>query len=143
MHATLKQSSYTGKVGQHRKEKHFRDEYVVLVERKKSDFPCGNNQPMKDIINVKLYAVPNRTWGAVWYACVWINSNSIHISGGGKASGCGYHKPSAALANALHDAGVELSQSISGVGESAMTDSLAAIAKSLGYKKFHIHYAHG
>lgn len=46
---------------------------------------------------------------SVVYACVWINNQSAgHPTGRGDAGGYGYHKESAAIADALSAAGVEL-----------------------------------
>ena len=42
------------------------------------------------------------------YCSIWINSGEIHTSGTGKAGGYGYHKESAAFAEAVKNAGVTL-----------------------------------
>lgn len=74
-------------------------------------------------------------------ACLWINSTSrrfpdgVHVSGSGKADGCGYHRPSASLEEAISNAGFTLSESISGSGESAMREALLAVAKAIGVKR--------
>jgi hypothetical protein len=98
---------------------------------------------------------------SVVYCCVWIRTaRGTWHSGRGSAGGCGYHKTSAALDDALASAGVELygypysnpnrdrdgkpiedltalktkRASISGVGESAMRYALEAVAKAAGYR---------
>lgn len=74
-------------------------------------------------------------------ACLWINSTTkkfpdgVHVSGSGKAGGYGYHRPSAALGEAIGNAGFALSESISGRGETAMREALMAMAKALGVKR--------
>ncbi|MFX5068880.1 hypothetical protein ABTC68_19770, partial [Acinetobacter baumannii] len=63
--------------------------------------------------------------------------------GQGKAGGYGYHKPSAALADAISDAGIRLSRSISGCGDDVMRDACEAIARALtGKRRFIVHVAH-
>ncbi len=89
--------------------------------------------------------------GTVAYACIWINCPARAASdalshygrGTGKAGGYGYHKPSAALAEAIRDAGISLDQSISGVGDSAMREACEAIARAVsGKRKLITHEAH-
>lgn len=76
---------------------------------------------------------------ATAFACIWLKGGN-YARGGGKAGGGGYHKESAALGAAIRDAGVELSESISGHGQHAMTDAVEAIAKALaGKRKIYIH----
>ena len=91
------------------------------------------------------------------YASVWINSNkplcedeegfTTYTTGGGCAGGYGYHKESAAIAEAISSAGFTLFGSasgydnkpdfkrichIDGVGESAIKSALLAIAYACG-----------
>lgn len=93
--------------------------------------------------------------GTVAYCSLWINGAGRYGRGQGKAGGYGYHKPSAALADAISDAGVTLTGdvygraktdkrcSISGVGDSAMTEACEAIARALtGKRRFIVHVAH-
>ena len=77
------------------------------------------------------------------YCSIWanghINNERLWLSGHGKAGGGGYHKPSAAMQNAITAAGFTLtdddggSMSICGCGEEAMHDAAVAIAAALGY----------
>lgn len=93
------------------------------------------------------------------YASIWIRGqNGLMHSygrGQGKAGGYGYHKPSAALADAINDAGITLhgdvygrtastaQASISGVGDSAMVAACEAIARAVtGKRRFIVHIAH-
>ena len=77
--------------------------------------------------------------GTVAYCSLWVSGGR----GQGSAGGYGYHKPSAALADAIQDAGIVLDRSISGVGDSAMTEACEAIARALtGKRRFIVHVAH-
>lgn len=134
---TFTKTEYTGKIASNRKENGgFAQEYAVLVDNP----PHTHGNTMHPAIVARIY------WskGGTCYACVWIyaHKKGVSVSGGGRATGYGYHKASAALQSALDDAGVQLHENIGGRGESAMVDALGAIAKALGYRKFHIHNAH-
>ena len=74
------------------------------------------------------------------YATIWVHGTfrSIELSGSGSAGGCGYHKPSAAVADAIHNAGITLEKQIDGVGDTAIHGALEAIAARLGYRKIHV-----
>jgi hypothetical protein len=48
-----------------------------------------------------------------------------------KAFGFGYHRPSAALHDAITMVGIELKYPIDGVGDTAMIEAIAAIAKDI------------
>lgn len=93
--------------------------------------------------------------GETAYCALWVNHGSRHGMGAGKAGGYGYHKPSAALGNAIHDAGITLTgdvygrektdkpASIKGVGDSAMQEACEAIARAVtGKRRFIVHVAH-
>lgn len=82
--------------------------------------------------------------GETAYCAIWIGAGDKWGRGQGKAGGYGYHKASAALAEAIDDAGIKLSRSISGVGDSAMEEACAAIARAVtGKRRFIVHVAHG
>ena len=82
--------------------------------------------------------------GTVAYCSLWISAAGRYGRGQGKAGGYGYHKPSAALQAAIRDAGITLDASISGVGDSAMTEACEAIARAVtGKRRFITHVAHG
>lgn len=68
-------------------------------------------------------------------ACVWIHYGEVHTSGSGKATGYGYHRPSAAAHYAITNAGFTLSEPIDGRGESAIREALLAMAKALKIKR--------
>ncbi len=136
--AIITKTKHDGKVSSNRKENHFTGEYAVLVDNKSLARDKKYYGEMSSIITARTYFT-----GSTAYACIWINcpKGEIYLCGGGKAGGYGYHKTSAALQAAINDTGIKLSESISGVGESAMENALKAIAKTLGFKKFHIHHA--
>lgn len=74
------------------------------------------------------------------YATVWAHSKlpgafARHVAGHGRATGWGYHRPSAALGAAFKSAGVHLDESINGVGDGAMERACIAVAVALGYKE--------
>lgn len=80
------------------------------------------------------------------YACAWLYSPKVkdkedHTvkpsfwnSGSGRAGGYGYHRPSAAAAEALSRAGVKLSEDIGGRGDQAIRDAVEAVGKALAPK---------
>lgn len=92
---------------------------------------------LKTIVSLRLYYT-----GTTSYACIWINGKQIHSHGSGSAGGYGYHKPSAAAAEAIRNAKFDLSIDISGVGDSAIEIAVLSIAKTVGYAKAMIHHAH-
>lgn len=88
-----------------------------------------------------------RADASVVYCSVWIRTRGpssalrTHetdpcrwLSGRGTAGGFGYHKESAAFADALRSAGIELERSVSGVGDGAIEDAMRAVARAAGYK---------
>ena len=90
---------------------------------------------LKEIITVRCYMGRSAS-ASVVYASLWITAPDYHSSGTGKAGGYGYHKPSAAIGDAIASAGIGLSKDISGVGNGAIHEALGAIAESMGYSKF-------
>lgn len=75
---------------------------------------------------------------------VWVNNDEEFGSGYGFAGGSGYCKESQAMADAIDQTGIELSEDIGGRGDSAMRSAVKAIAKAVSGKRenFIIHYAH-
>lgn len=69
------------------------------------------------------------------YASVWVCGR---YSGHGWAGGWGYHKASAAAHAAIRSAGITLSASIDGGGDSMIEEALGAIARALGFDHFTI-----
>lgn len=69
------------------------------------------------------------------YCVLWASNDERIITGHGEAGGYGYHKQSAALSDAIRNAGIKLEKSISGVGDGAEREALQAIARDIhGYK---------
>lgn len=90
-------------------------------------------QGIAEAVDARFY-MGRRSSASVVYCSVWIRTrDGRHFSGRGSAGGYGYHKQSAALDSALRSAGVTLAVSISGVGDSAMTQALLAVARAAGY----------
>ena len=87
----------------------------------------------REVVKARFYMSRSRT-ASVVYCVVWVHP--LNASGLGSAGGGGYHKESAALAEALESAGIKLSQDISGIGEEAMKDALKAIAEHCGIDNF-------
>lgn len=75
---------------------------------------------------------------SVVYASIWCHHHNASYNGHGNAGGYGYHKGSAAMADAIRSAGIELNGSISGVGDTAIEYALSAIARAMGFRKFHL-----
>jgi hypothetical protein len=71
--------------------------------------------------------------GRVW-CTLWASDARLACNGHGSATGCGYHKTSAALQAAIDSAGITLAQPIDGRGDSAIEDAMLAIADALGYE---------
>jgi len=80
--------------------------------------------------------------GSVCYACAWITSDMYQGNGSGQAGGGGYCKESAAVDSAFRSAGIQLSESIHGVGIGAIRDALVAIAESMGLTDYIIVESH-
>lgn len=65
-------------------------------------------------------------------AAVWLHRGALHRSATGRTRGCGYDRPSSALADALHSMGVKLSEPIDGAGLGPMRQALLALARAAG-----------
>lgn len=103
----------------------------------------------RTIIDCRVYMGRSANSSQV-YSSVWIMGNNYYIAGTGLAGGYGYHKASAAIADALSSAGIKLfghaymphdtkpdfkrRADIGGVGESACCMAFNAIAYALGYR---------
>lgn len=122
----------------HRKESKFTKQLTLAGFGKGYD----GKQRVASYVQARFYWTNSRC-----YCCVWINDtragHGLHISGSGYAGGYGYHKESAALADALTMAGIELSEPIGGRGDSAMESALLAIGKALKVTRATVLQAHG
>jgi hypothetical protein len=95
----------------------------------------------RDVATVRFYGS-----GATVYCVAWLHfwnySPDKAGRGYGKAGGGGYHKPSAAMQEALERAGVWLAEPIAGRGDSAMHEAMHAIAERLGIARPYVSIAH-
>jgi hypothetical protein len=107
-----------GLTSSHRKDKRFQEGFL-FVEQESLDVK----------IDVRIYGTQSRN-----YCCLWVRGAGAWNSGSGYAGGWGYHRPSAAMQNALTAAGITLDEAIDGRGESSMEAAIMAIAKHLGYE---------
>lgn len=67
--------------------------------------------------------------------CLWVHSKGIYLSGSGRAGGYGYDKRSAAIADAVYNAGIILDKHFDGAGDSAAENALMSIAKKVSGKR--------
>jgi hypothetical protein len=93
----------TADVRKNRKENHFYKEDAVMTII---------DGMIKCKFTVRYYATQS-----THYCCIWLSlPDSVWIHGSGKAGGYGYHRESAALADALRNCGIEFSN-LSGTGQ--------------------------
>ena len=83
----------------------------------------------KAVVSLRLYWPGQSTC----YAAIWTQCGEHHSSGTGKAGGGGYDKKSAAAAEAIRNAGWELSEDIDGRGQSAIREAVKAMAVAAGF----------
>ena len=93
----------------------------------------NSDDGLKNIITVRCY-MGRSTNASTVYASIWIYNEKHHTSGTGKAGGYGYHKQSAAIADAIESAEITLNENIAGAGDSVIEQALEAIALALGYE---------
>lgn len=102
----------------------------------------------RKIVDCRVYMGRSNNSSKV-YASIWVSIKDLKkpktwkyafTSGTGSAGGWGYHKESAAVQGALSSAGIELYNTedkkrrfIDGVGDSAIRESLLAVAYAAGY----------
>jgi hypothetical protein len=93
----------------------------------------GYGDGLPAVISAKWYMGRSQA-ASIVYCSVWIRTRAgRRLSGRGSAGGAGYHKGSAAFAEALDSAGITLSRDIHGAGDSEVEDAMAAIAEAAGY----------
>ncbi len=81
---------------------------------------------IKEAVTVRIYHTDSRS-----YCAAWVYRNGGSMNGTAYAGGYGYHRASAAMEQALYNAGVDLSDSISGCGDSMMTEAVKAITRAV------------
>ena len=89
------------------------------------------NGKMHEVVCARWYTARKSGGASPVYASIWTYGAGVDISGHGRATGCGYHKASAALSNAIDSAGIVLSERIDGVGDGACRRALEAIARAI------------
>ena len=99
---------------------------------------------LREVCDARFYMSRSADGASPVYCSIWVFGKNVSVSGSGRASGYGYHKLSAALADALNSAGIELfgdvygrvekkeRADIGGVGEEAMRGALLAVAIAAG-----------
>ena len=130
---TTRKPKYTSS---HRRENRFTREYAMVVPSDTSKGYALNRASA--IATLRIYETAAQTTAAVW-----INSGDSHTSGTGKAGGGEYHRASAAAAEAISNAGLDLSEAIDGRGNGAIESAMIAIAYALGHPEALLHVAHG
>ena len=82
----------------------------------------------RKIVDCRVY-IGKVNSATTFYCSIWIYGEQLY-TGLGKAGGGGYHKASAAMYEALHNAGWAVSEPISGCGDGAMRDAAVAVAEA-------------
>ena len=91
---------------------------------------------MQNVVDARWYTARRSDGASNVYCSVWIHTrDGRYFSGKGTASGGGYHKESAAYGAALESAGIKLTQRVDGVGDSAIRESMMAIADAAGFRR--------
>lgn len=99
---------------------------------------------LREVITVKCYMGRSAS-ASVIHAVLWVKCADGHwTSGSGSAGGYGYHKESAAIADAIKSAGIDLQDlendrknhwfDFSGTGTSYYPQVFEAIARAAGYR---------
>lgn len=123
----------TKNMASYRREKSFWKELSLI------DLDKGQS-----VANVRFYGAGSTLYCVTWFHLWGYGKHEYDRScrGMGKAGGYGYHKASAAMQEALQDAGFSFGASFSGVGDEAMQEALQAIAAHIGIARPMIHHAH-
>lgn len=101
--------------------------HVINLDGDKNDY---KNLP--ELIDCRLY-MGRSSSSSIVYCVIWIRIGGVWITCKGQAGGYGYHKGSAAVGDALHNAGFRFDEGISGVGNQAIKDALIAVCEYFGY----------
>ena len=89
------------------------------------------NGEMREVVVARWYMARKSDGASPVYASIWTYGAGFDISGHGRATGCGYHKTSAALSAAIDSAGIVLSERIYGLGDGAIRRAVEAIARAI------------
>lgn len=92
-------------------------------------------------VELRFYMARSADGASPVYASVWMQSRdcSVYAAGHGSAGGYGYHKSSAAAAEAFRSAGVSLAADIAGRGDPAIIAAVEAVARRLGWSTGEVH----
>lgn len=82
---------------------------------------------IRELVIARLYASLRREANRI--TCILWTNGGHNANASGWASGYGCHKGSSALADAIRNAGIKLSEDIAGRGYDAMREALLAIAR--------------
>ena len=96
---------------------------VIGVGKTRSD--------IHELATLRIYRGRSRNASRV-YASLWLTYGNYN-SGTGWAGGYGYHKASAAAAEAIRSAGIKLDKDIGGTGDRATEDAMHAIGIMQGF----------
>jgi len=134
MKATYSPTAKTKFTTSHRKEGKCYFSSMMLLDLAAKPY---NGTSAHAVIEARLYGTGSKNFAALWVHLPASKKypDGLHTSGTGSAGGYGYHRPSAALAEAISNTGFTLSEDIGGRGESSMRDALLAIADALGIKR--------
>ena len=108
---------------------------MILITHKAGDF--------KEPVVVRWYMSRSGDGAGPVYCSLWVHSSPYHVSGRGKAGGCGYHKGSAAFRDAYDSAGIELDKDVYGRGDSFVKEAIFAIGEALGFSIEEMHICEG
>jgi hypothetical protein len=88
----------------------------------------------KAAVDLRIYYARSK-YASTCYASVWLHWGKLWTSGKGRAGGYGYHRASAAAAQAFQTANVKLSKDINGRGDNAIEEALYAIGHAMGFER--------
>ena len=108
---------------------------MVLITHKDGEF--------KEPVVVRWYMSRSGDGASPVYCSLWVHSSPYHVSGRGRAGGCGYHKASAAFRDAYDSAGIELDKDVYGLGDSLVKEAIFAIGEALGFDITEMHICEG
>lgn len=116
-----------------RKDKHFYEQFTAV---------CFKDSRAYDAVICRLYGTESRS-----YCCLWVQGNcswegcggDYWRNGSGHAGGYGYHRASASVAEAIANAGITLSEEISGRGDYAIEEAVKAIAVAMWGDSVYVH----
>lgn len=134
MTATFNELNHAPKFNiNHRKDNHFCQQYTAV---------CFNSTNAYDAVTLRIYATESRT-----YCCIWVHGNcswdgctgEYWRNGSGYAGGYGYHRASAAVSEAIQNAGITLDEEIAGRGDYAIEEAVKSIAVAMWGESVYIH----